>query len=146
VVTEKQPGPGEALDRTRATRALRVLVVEDDKDTVLSLMLLLRSEGYDAKGVHSAKQMWESMGEYEPDAVLLDIGLPDRNGYEIARNLRRLYGEEGPRPRLIAVTAWNKGSDKILAQIAGFDHHVGKPYDASELLALLRPMSAALRG
>ncbi len=136
----------EGYERAHATRALRVLVVEDDRDTVLSLLLLLRSEGYDVKGVGSAKEMWESMGEYEPDVVLIDIGLPDRNGYEIARNLRRLYGEDGARPTLIAVTAWNKGSDKILAQIAGFDHHVGKPYEANELLVLLRPLSAALRG
>lgn len=105
-------------------RPPRVLVVDDDKDTVLSLMLLLRSEGHEAKGAGSAAEMWLLMDEFDPDAVLLDITLPDRNGYDTARALRRRYGET--RPVLVAVTAWNKGSDRILAELAGFDHHVGK--------------------
>jgi DNA-binding response OmpR family regulator len=119
-------------------RALRVLVVDDDPDTVRSLMLLLRTDGYEASGVGSAKAMWEAIGNTQPDVVLLDISLPDASGYQLARDLRRRFGEEADKPVLIAVTAWNKGSDKVLAQIAGFDYHVGKPYSPNQLLSILR--------
>src|SRR5258706_2879061 len=119
------------------SRPLRVLVVDDDKDTVLSLTLLLRSEGHDVKGAHDSNAMWQIVDHFRPDAILLDIGLPDRNGYDVARTLRRRFGPQTP--MLVAVTAWNKGADKLLAQLAGFDHHVGKPYDPQSLLTLLSP-------
>jgi DNA-binding response OmpR family regulator len=122
-------------------RPPRVLIVEDDKDTALSLLMLLRSDGYEASAVGSAKAMWNSVGDFEPDVLLIDINLPDRNGYDLVRDLHRTYGNGAPRPALIAVTGWNKGSDKILAELAGFDHHVGKPYDPDSLLALLRRVS-----
>ncbi len=122
-------------------RPLRVLIVEDDKDTVLSLLMLLRSDGYEASAVGSAKAMWNTFDDFEPDVLLIDINLPDRSGYELVRDLRLTYGDAAPRPVLIAVTGWNKGSDKILAELAGFDHHVGKPYDPTFLLALLRRVS-----
>lgn len=134
---------GGAERGARHTRALRVLVVDDDKDAVLSLLLLLRDEGHDARGVYDAAGMWRQIDDFGPDAVLLDITLPDRNGYDVARELRRRFGDE--RPLLIAVTAWNKGSDRILAELAGFDHHVGKPYAPPALLELLRPLATALR-
>ena len=122
-------------------RSLRVLVVDDEKDQLLSLLMLLRAEGHEVAGVGSAKAMWDRIGEFEPDVVLLDIGLPDRSGYEVARDLRRTYGEKSGSPVLIAVTAWNKSSDRILAVIAGFDHHVGKPYEPQSLLDLLRQVT-----
>jgi len=116
-------------------RPLRVLIVDDEKDTVLTLMALVRSDGHESRGAANAAEVWRCVDDFDPDVVLLDIGLPDRSGYEVARELRQRFGEE--RPKLIAVTGWNKGSDRILAQIAGFDHHVGKPYDPSALLALI---------
>jgi DNA-binding response OmpR family regulator len=131
---------------TAPLRALRVLIVEDDADSVRSLMLLLRTEGYETKGVGSAKAMWESAGAFDPDIILLDITLPDASGYQLARDLRRTYGEEALRPALIAVTAWNKPSDKILAQIAGFDYHLGKPYHPQSLISILRSVTPTLGG
>ena len=103
--------------------------------------MLLRSDGYEARAVGGAKAMWDNFGDFEPDVLLIDINLPDRSGYDLVRDLRRTYGDAAPRPVLIAVTAWNKGSDKILAELAGFDHHLGKPYDPNFLLALLRRAS-----
>ena len=124
--SENQPNPG---------RALRVLVVEEDRDTVLSLLALLREEGHDAKAVYKSADVWMLIGMFDPDVLLIDIGLPDKSGYELAQEIRKRFGEE--KPYLIAVTAWNKSSDKILAQIAGFNEHVGKPYDPNALLRLL---------
>jgi CheY-like chemotaxis protein len=75
-----------------------------------------------------------------PDAILLDIGMPKITGYEAARRLRQRYGDECP--MLIAVTGWKQASDKILASLAGFDHHVAKPYDPNALIALLSKLEA----
>ena len=125
------------------TLPLRVLIVEDDKDALLTLMLLLQTEGHQAKGVGTAAAAWNVIRGFDPDVVLLDIGLPDKSGYELAREFRRWYGVV--RPAIIAVTGWNRASDKILSQLAGCDHHVGKPYDPQLLLGMLAPLAAGLR-
>lgn len=126
---------GEAAGRY----ALRVLVVDDERDAVLTLMALLRDEGYEVRGSYRGKDVMDIVREYAPHAVLLDIGMPDLNGYEVARKIRSRYGEEHG-PLLVAVTGWNKSADRMLAQMAGFDHHVAKPYDPQALLALLKPL------
>jgi DNA-binding response OmpR family regulator len=121
-----------------AQRAIKVLIADDDRDTVLSLRLLLATEGYEVLGVHDANGVFVAMRSFEPDAVLLDIGMPQMTGYDIARELRRTRGND---LLLIAVTAWSKFSDKMAAHIAGFDHHVAKPYKAEEILELLTPLA-----
>lgn len=118
-----------------ADSRVRVLVIDDERDAVLTLVSLLREEGYDARGAYRGMEVLDLVRDFNPAAVLLDIGMPDLNGYEAARKIRERYGEL--RPMLIAVTGWNKSADKMLAKIAGFDHHVGKPYDPGALLALL---------
>src|SRR5689334_16667278 len=111
-----------------APRKRRVLVVDDDRDSRLSLALLLDDEGYDVEVAATVEQFWGSVDVFEPDVVLLDIGLTDhRNGYDLARGINARYRDF--RPILIAVTAWDKPSDRMLAELAGFDHHIGKPYE-----------------
>lgn len=122
-------------------RASRILVVDDDRDEVLTLTALLKDEGYEVNSLFTGAQVMEAVRDFAPDVVLLDIGLPDRNGYDLARQINSRYGED--RPRLIAVTGWKKASDRMLAQMAGFDHHVAKPYDPKVLLGLITPRSAA---
>ena len=80
--------------------------------------------------------MLGAVHEFNADVVLLDIGMPGINGYDIARLVRKTFG--GSRPTLIAVTAWTKSADKLMAKAAGFDYHFGKPYDPPALLAILR--------
>lgn len=121
-----------------ALPALRVLVVDDDRDTVLTLTTLLRDEGYDTKGVYQGNEVMAALRDFEADAVILDIGMPDRNGYDVARQIRQRYGEQ--RPMIIALTAWTKPSDRMLAQMAGFNHHMPKPCDPNLLSALLAPL------
>jgi DNA-binding response OmpR family regulator len=128
----------EATGRERlAQRPLRVLVVDDNRDEVLTLMEIVRDEGHEARGVYGGRDVLDAVREFNPDVVLLDIGLPDRNGYDIARKIVQQYEEQ--RPRLVAVTGWKKSSDRMLAQMAGFDHHIAKPYAASEIVAVLKP-------
>jgi DNA-binding response OmpR family regulator len=117
---------------------LRVLVVDDDRDEVLTLVALLRDEGYDARGAYRGKDTLDLVRDFDPQAVLLDIGMPDLNGYDAARLIRSRYGSASP--LLIAVTGWKKPSDRLLAELAGFDHHVAKPYDPRLLLSLIRPL------
>lgn len=117
---------------------LRVLVADDDRDAVGSLLELLRDEGHEVRGVYTGLDVLDSVRDFAPDAVLLDIGMPHINGYEVARELRLRYASA--RPLLIAVTGRDQPDDRTLAQLAGFDHHVAKPYDPNELLALLQPL------
>lgn len=123
---------------TMTPHRLRILVADDDRDAVTSLMLLLRDEGHDVRGVYTGLDVLDKVRDFAPDAVLLDIGMPHINGYEVARALRERYASA--RPVLIAVTGRNQPGDKNLAQLAGFDHHVAKPYDPNALIALLRPL------
>ena len=124
-----------------AQRPIKVLVADDDRDTVLSLRMLLETESYEVMGVYDAHSVFTTVKEFEPDAVLLDIGMPQMTGYDIARELRRTRGND---LLLIAVTAWNKFSDKMAAHIAGFDHHVSKPYQPEEILGVLKPLAEHL--
>jgi DNA-binding response OmpR family regulator len=119
---------------------LRVIVVEDDRDSLGTLVELLRSEGHEVRGVGSAKELWGAMPVFEPEVCLIDIGLPDRSGYDIAQEMVRRFGED--RPKMIAVTAWTQSSDRMLAKLAGFDHHVGKPYEPNALLALVSDLAS----
>jgi DNA-binding response OmpR family regulator len=135
----KTPGR-EGLER----RKLRVLVVDDNRDEVLTLMEIVRDEGHDARGIYNGRDVLDAVREFDPDVVLLDIGMPDRNGYDVARKIVERY--EDRRPRLVAVTGWKKSSDRMLAQMAGFDHHIAKPYAPTEIVAVLRPRDSGLEG
>ncbi len=116
-------------------RKLRVLVADDDYDLVASLSTLLRDQGYEVRGVHHGGDVVESVAEFAPDALLLDIGLPQQSGYEIARVLRERYGSA--RPVIVAITGRNTPVDQRLSQMLGFDRHFTKPFDPKELLASL---------
>jgi CheY-like chemotaxis protein len=113
----------------------RILVADDDQDAVLSLTTLLREEGYQVRGVHRGAEVLQAVFNFAPDVVLLDIGMPQMSGYDVARTLRERYGSA--RPVLIAVTGRAGALDRAQSQAAGFEHHVVKPYDPRALLALL---------
>lgn len=115
--------------------ALRVLVVDDDRDLVLTLMGLLRLEGHDVRAVYKGTDVPRLVEEFDPDAALLDITLPDASGYEIARQLRARFGAGGI--TLIAITGWRQHSDVLLAKLVGFDHHFAKPFDPQRVLEVL---------
>jgi DNA-binding response OmpR family regulator len=122
-------------------KRLRILLADDDRDATLSLSTLLKLEGYDVRQVYDGDATLDAVREFAPHIVLVDIGMPKLSGYEVARHVRERYGKAGP--ILVALTGWKQASDKILAQLAGFDHHVAKPYDPGQLLALVRNLSPA---
>ncbi|MEA3194868.1 MAG: hypothetical protein QOD26_3201 [Betaproteobacteria bacterium] len=119
-------------------RALRILLADDDRDATLSLSTLLKLEGYVVHHVYDGGATLDAVREFEPDIVLVDIGMPKLSGYDVARHVRERYGKE--RPVLVALTGWKQASDRILATLAGFHHHVAKPYDPVALLQLIRKL------
>jgi DNA-binding response OmpR family regulator len=121
-----------------AGRSLRVLVADDDRDSVLTLMMLLREEGHEVRGVHNGHQVLKAVNEFGPHAVILDIAMPELTGWEAAR---KLNDRPGRRPLLIGISGQYKSvPDRILSEIIGFDHYLVKPYAPDALLALLAPL------
>ena len=114
---------------------LRVLVVEDNEDVARSLAMLLELWGHDAEIVDRAETALEAVQTRPPAVVLMDIGLPGIDGYEVARMLRRQKGCD--RLTLVAMTGYGQDEDRRRAQEAGFDHHLVKPVDPDVLQELL---------
>jgi CheY-like chemotaxis protein len=125
--------------RARVGLGMRVLIADDERDTLMTLGILLRSEGFDVHAVHGGAEVPNAVREFRPQVVLLDLGMPDRDGYEVATELTQQYGSA--RPILIAVTAHASDSDRRAAEICGFHHHVSKPYNPDKLLSLLASLN-----
>jgi PAS domain S-box-containing protein len=128
-VVQLRPKPAEPPQVSK-----RVLVVDDNLDTANTLQLLLRSLGHETRVANDGANALRAADEFHPDVVLLDIGMPGMNGYEIARHLRtRRYG----RVKIVAITGWGAEVDRKRSSDAGFDLHLVKPVDESELRQLL---------
>jgi CheY-like chemotaxis protein/anti-sigma regulatory factor (Ser/Thr protein kinase) len=120
----------------RATDStLAILVVDDNRDAADSLAGLLRTLGYTVEVSYDGKGALSVYETMQPNVVLLDIGLPDMSGYEVAKQLRQAAA--GNKVLLIALTAWAPADVKSAATAAGFDHHLPKPVDIDALLLLL---------
>jgi CheY-like chemotaxis protein len=116
-------------------RQLRVLVVDDERDAVMTLGILLRSEGVEVRLESGGMQVPHAVAQFHPDVVLLDLALPDHNGLDVAQELVRCYGEGCP--VLIAVTGHSSEVDRQRTAKSGFQYHVPKPYDPNALLKLV---------
>jgi len=116
-----------------ATR--RVLIVDDNADAADSLCALLQISGHEAKTVYRGADALREMISFHPDVVLLDIGLPDLDGYEIARRARASLGERCP--NLVALSGWGREEDRELAFEAGIPVHLTKPVDVTTLERVL---------
>jgi CheY-like chemotaxis protein len=113
----------------------RILVVDDNRDSADSLSMLLSFLGADVRVARTGAEAVEMFRSYEPAVVLLDIGLPDMDGYDVARRLR---GERrAQQPTIVALTGWGQDRDRERARDAGCDHHLIKPADINVLRALL---------
>jgi two-component system CheB/CheR fusion protein len=136
--------PQPARDTGHAARAPRgrkhVLVVDDNRDSAESLAMLLKLKGYKVQTAHDGMEAIEAAAACQPDAVLLDIGLPLLNGYEVARHLR---GQRGHNVQLIAITGWGQHEDRQRSRGAGFDGHLVKPVDLGELIRALEEWDGA---
>jgi signal transduction histidine kinase/ActR/RegA family two-component response regulator len=119
---------------------LNVLVVDDNKDAAESLAMLLRTAGAEIHVAHDGPTALADFERCEPRVVLLDIGMPDMDGCEVARRLRDISHPD--RVTLVALTGWGQDEDRRRVREAGFDHHLVKPVDLASLQALLTSLAA----
>jgi signal transduction histidine kinase/CheY-like chemotaxis protein len=135
VVLPLHPYPLEAQPTTPAPVSQaprrRVLVVDDNVDAAESLVDLLQVWGHEAECVHTPEEALARLDAFRPDVLLLDIGLPGMNGYELARRIRKRKMGEGF--RLVALTGYGQAEDRQRSREAGFDLHLTKPVDPDEL-------------
>jgi signal transduction histidine kinase/ActR/RegA family two-component response regulator len=113
----------------------RVLVVDDNVDAAATLGTLLKALGATVSVVNGGQSALDAAATFHPDTVLLDIGMPDMDGYEVARRLRESPETAGV--QLIALTGWGQDADQMQSRAAGFDHHLVKPPNMRQLSALL---------
>lgn len=136
--TDTSPSSGP-LGHKVSLRSLRILLADDDRDSVVLLMTLLRTEGHETTGVYDGQKVMPAVLAFNPDVVILDIHMPGLSGWEACRAIREKCGDV--RPLLIGVSGeYKKGADQILSEILGFNHYLLKPYQFSEILRLIEPL------
>ncbi|MDQ2764789.1 MAG: response regulator, partial [Pseudomonadota bacterium] len=128
------PSPLRSVfDATAVALPLRILVVDDNHDAADSLSELLRMMGNETRCVYDGEQGVAAALEFQPDVVLLDIGMPNMNGHDACRRIRAQ-----PRMKdavLIAITGWGTEEDRRQSKESGFSHHMTKPVDPDALIA-----------
>ncbi|HET6630359.1 MAG TPA: ATP-binding protein [Woeseiaceae bacterium] len=123
-----------------STAPRRVLVVDDNRDSADSLAMLLAHGGHDARTAYDGVEAVEVAAEFEPEVILLDIGMPKLNGYDVARRIREQTWGKGI--FLVALTGWGQTDDRSRSRAAGFDEHLVKPVEHKVLAKLLGDLSA----
>ena len=114
----------------------RILIADDNHDSADSLAMLLRMEGHEVLVAHDGEAALAAVASFNPEFVLLDIGMPGFNGYEVAQKIRET--DPASPVTLVAVTVWGQHGDKARARASGFDHHFTKPVEPERLIELLR--------
>jgi len=120
--------------RAAPTSARRVLVIDDSVDAAAMLAAFLSHLGHEVQVANDGVEALRVAASYRPDVVLLDIGMPGMNGFEVARRLR---AQARPQPLIVAVTGWGKPDDQKRSREAGFDLHLVKPVEEAELRQVL---------
>lgn len=135
------PGPVSSPPApVTSSRRPAILVVEDDPDIRQSMEALLALDGYPVRSVPDGLAALAELDREVPAVVLVDIGLPGLNGYDLARRVRQRFGAE--RPRLVALTGYGRQTDRDAAFAAGFDAHLTKPFHPEELAVVLGGVTA----
>lgn len=119
--------------RSPGPRGVRILLVDDNDAATSTLQKLLEFKGYDVETARDAARTYSAVKGFKPHVILLDIGLPDIDGYEVAHQLRA----DGFRAKIIALTGYGQSGDKERALTGGFDHHLTKPVGILDLERLL---------
>lgn len=133
-------GPGETLDMNMAKRNFRILVVDDNQDSALSLAMMLSIMGHETSTAHDGESAVKAAESFLPEVILLDIGLPKLNGYEVAQQIRRQPW--GASMYLIAVTGWGQDEDRQRSAEVGLNVHMVKPIEPAALEKLLAELGS----
>jgi signal transduction histidine kinase/DNA-binding response OmpR family regulator len=124
-------------------RGVRVLVVDDNQDAAESTSMLLHAFGFEVQTVYDGAAALDKFSDFHPDAVLLDIGMPMMDGYEVARRLRARPSGDGL--AIIAVSGYGQDEDRRRSMEAGFDSHMTKPLDTPRLIEILNSLGCTHR-
>jgi CheY-like chemotaxis protein len=138
VMTTGDPGgstAGSPRTEPAAPQGRRILLVDDNRDAADSLALLLGLDGHDVRVAYAGQPALELAHQFQPEVAIVDLGLPDVNGYDVARLLRR--DAALAHIVLIALTGWGQEEHRRRAFEAGFDHHLAKPVDLAQLAVLI---------
>jgi CheY-like chemotaxis protein len=137
------PSPPDAAQAVSAAvyGPTRILVVDDSRDSADSLRALLELLGAQVRVAYDGSAALDVVCAYRPEAVLLDIGMPGMDGYEVARRIRDR--PESQHVTLIALTGWGQQKDRRDSEAAGFDHHLIKPVDIDALQGLLKALHSS---
>jgi CheY-like chemotaxis protein len=138
IVVEHQPAAAPAVAPLPIAKR-RILVVDDNRDAAASLSLLLELDGHVIVTVHDGLAAYAAAEAHRPEVALVDIGLPQMDGYELCRRIREQSWGGGM--ILVALTGWGQDEDRSRTRAAGFDAHLVKPVDYADLLALLGSVS-----
>jgi PAS domain S-box-containing protein len=133
-LTESLSNEAMAAQHPSNNHCRRILVVDDNQDAAKTLAMVLNVHGHTTQVACNGTDGLLAIERFKPDVVLLDIGLPEMDGYEVARRIRRT--ERGDDMLVIAITGYGQPTDRTRSQMAGFDFHLVKPVDISELLQL----------
>jgi CheY-like chemotaxis protein len=132
----------EAVDTSASRSRRRILIVDDNEDGAESLALLLRVSGHETHTVHDGLEALAAVERLQPDVVLLDIGLPGLNGYEVCRRIRQQpWGRDLV---LVALTGWGQQEDRERSKAAGFTTHMVKPVDPDRIMTLLESLPSGI--
>jgi CheY-like chemotaxis protein len=131
----ERPAVDEPVPEVSPAKGRRILIVDDNVDNAESLSLLLRFKGFETAQAFDGEEAMAEAQAFKPDVILLDIGLPKLDGREVCRRIR--LEPWGRAMRIIAVTGWGQDEDRRKSADAGFDHHLVKPIQYSELQAVL---------
>lgn len=137
------PAQAEAPhDPVRRPGRLRVLVVDDEPDTVITLLEILRDEGFEAEGFSHPMEALKGLRDFDPDVVISDIAMPVMSGWDFARKVRQKMGDI--RPMLVAISGvYRKSADKMLATMAGYEFFLSKPCEPSAVVSIVEKARGA---
>lgn len=128
-----QPGDG-----------LKILVVDDNKDSADMLALSLKLMGHEVRTLYDPFEVVDAARSYQPDLAFMDVGMPGLNGFELATQLRSETWPPGRRPYLVALTGWGQEEDRRRSETAGFDQHLVKPADLETIERVCREVAGSI--
>lgn len=134
------PRKNAAIERPASENGFRILIVDDNRAAADALVRLLTMRGNEAEAAYTGEEALSRAPSFNPEVILLDIGLPDMEGYDVARALR---SDGSVTATLVALTGYGQESDIRKAHKAGFDHHLTKPAGLAEIEEILAGIKRA---
>jgi len=132
------------LDYHPVLEGLKILIVDDEADTLDMLKVALEQYSAEVRTEGSVREALEALREWTPDLLVSDIGMPGEDGYDLIRQIRGLGTEYGKRIPAIALTAYSRSEDRIRVLSAGYQMHLAKPIDPTELATVLASLAGRL--